>query len=150
VERSPQSLNLLPLARNSTTSTHTAYSVTSRAQFRAPELHSAAAVFLRSGRALHARGQHHSSSPEPPQHHKQHHIITLKLFDLSIGSLVHHRVFPTLAGVSPRRRRIGLRRFPLIQRVFIQLVARTRSPGLTGSRAQDLGQHLPPELRRRR
>jgi hypothetical protein len=58
------------------------------------------------------RGQHHSSISEPPQHHKQHHIITLKLFDPSIGSLVHHRAFPTLAGVLPHRRRIGLRRSP--------------------------------------
>jgi hypothetical protein len=150
VERSPQSLNLLPLARNSTTSTHTAYSVTSRAQFRAPELHSAAAVFLRSGRALHARGQHHSSSPEPPQHHKQHHIITLKLFDLSIGSLVHYRASPTLAGVLPRRRRIGLRRSPSIQHVFIQLMAPTHSPCLTEAFAQVGCQRSPPELCRRR
>jgi hypothetical protein len=78
VERSPQSLNLLPLARNSTTSTHTAYSVTSRAQFRAPELHSAAAVFLRSGRALHARGQ-----PTPDLLRLNQH-----LHKLSRGSLV--------------------------------------------------------------
>jgi hypothetical protein len=82
------------------------------------------------------RGQHHSSSPEPPQHHKQHHIITLKLFDLSIGSLVHYRASPTLAGILPRRRRIGLRRSPSIQHVFIQLMAPTHSPCLTEAFAQ--------------
>jgi hypothetical protein len=38
----------------------------------------------------------------------------------------------------------------LIQHVFIQLMARTRSPRLTGSRAQVTCRRSPPELRRRR
>jgi hypothetical protein len=63
---------------------------------------------------------------------------------------VHHSAFPMLAGVLPRRRRIGLRRVPSIQHVFIQLMARTRSPRLTGSRAQVTCRRSPPELCRRR
>jgi hypothetical protein len=61
------------------------------------------------------RGQLEPSPSTPTQHRSQHHIITLKLPDPFIGSLVHHRASPTLAGVLPRRRRLGLCRLPLIQ-----------------------------------
>jgi hypothetical protein len=63
---------------------------------------------------------------------------------------VHHRTFPTLAGDLPRRRRIGLRRVPSIQHVFIKLMARTRSSRLTGSRAQVGCRRSSPEHPRRR
>jgi hypothetical protein len=74
------------------------------------------------------RGQLTPSSPAPPQPPSQHYIIPVKLHDPSISPLVQHIDFPTLAGFSPRRRRFCLRRSPLIQHVFIQLVARTPSP----------------------
>jgi hypothetical protein len=74
------------------------------------------------------RGQLTPSSPTPPQPPSQHYIIPVKLHDPSISPLVQHIDFPTLAGFSPRRRRFCLRRSPLIQHVFIQLVARTPSP----------------------
>jgi hypothetical protein len=57
VERSPQSLNFLSLARNSITSTPTFYSGSSSNQFRALDPHSTAAVSFCSGHARHARGQ---------------------------------------------------------------------------------------------
>jgi hypothetical protein len=57
VDRPPRRLNSLSRARSSTTSTPTLYSATPSAQFRASELHSAAAVLFRSGRTLHHRGQ---------------------------------------------------------------------------------------------
>jgi hypothetical protein len=63
---------------------------------------------------------------------------------------VHHSASPTLAGVHPRRRRLGLRRTPSIQHEFIQLMTRARSPRLTGSRAQVVGRRSSPEHPRRR
>jgi hypothetical protein len=71
----------------------------------------------------------------------------VKLLDLSIDLLVHHRASPTLAGVLPRRRRFGLRRSPLIQHLFIQLIARAPSPSRTGSRAQVPCRRSPSESR---
>jgi hypothetical protein len=74
------------------------------------------------------RGQLAPSLSMPPRYPSQHHIITVKLPDPSIDSLVHHCASPTLAGVLPRRRRFGLRRLPLIQCLFFQLIVPTRSP----------------------
>jgi hypothetical protein len=74
------------------------------------------------------RGQLDPSPSTPTRHRSQHHIITPKLPDPFIGSLIHHRASPTLAGVLPRRRRFGLRRLPLIQRLSFQLIVPTRSP----------------------
>jgi hypothetical protein len=74
------------------------------------------------------RGQLDPSPSTPTRHRSQHHIITPKLPDPFIGSLVHHHASPTLAGVLPRRRRFGLRRSPLIQCLFFQLIVPTRSP----------------------
>jgi hypothetical protein len=73
------------------------------------------------------RGQPALSLSEPPRYPSQHHIITLKLPDPFIGSLVHDSAFPTLAGVLPRRHRFGLRRLPLIQCLFFKLIVPTRS-----------------------
>jgi hypothetical protein len=80
----------------------------------------------------------------------QHHIIPVKLPDPSSDSLVHHCASPTLAGVLPRRRCLCLRRSPLIQHVFFQLMVPTRSPCLTEAHAQVGYRRSPPELRRRR
>jgi hypothetical protein len=68
VDSSLPRLNLLPLARSSTTSTHTCYSTTPSNQFRASEPHFPAAVLLRSGRAQHARGQPSPAHLRPNQH----------------------------------------------------------------------------------
>jgi hypothetical protein len=95
-------------------------------------------------------GQLALSLSTPPRYPSQHHIITLKLPDPFIGSLVHHSASPTLAGVLPRRRHSCLRRSPLIQHVFFQLMVPTRSPCLTEAYAQVGCRHSPPELRRRR
>jgi hypothetical protein len=96
------------------------------------------------------RGQLALSLSTPPRYPSQHHIIPVKLPDPSSDSLVHHYASPTLAGVLPRRRRLCLRRSPLIQHVFFQLMVPTRSPCLTEAHAQVGCRCSPPELRRRR
>jgi hypothetical protein len=96
------------------------------------------------------RGQLALSLSTPPRYPSQHHIIPVKLPDPSSDSLVHHCASPTLAGVLLRRRRLCLRRSPLIQCIFVQLVARTRSPCLTEARAQACCRRSPPEHCRRR
>jgi hypothetical protein len=68
VDSSLPRLNLFPLARSSTTLTPTCCFATPSTQFRATEPHSLAAVFLRSGRAQHARGQPSPAHPRPNQH----------------------------------------------------------------------------------
>jgi hypothetical protein len=74
----------------------------------------------------------------------------VKLHDLSISSLVQHIDSPTLAGISPRRRHYCLHRSPLIQHVFVQLVAPTPSPRLTEARVQVFCRRRLPEHCRRR
>jgi hypothetical protein len=96
------------------------------------------------------RGQLTPSSSAPPQPPSQHYITPVKLPDPSISPLVHHIDSLMLAGVPPHRRRFCLRRSPLIQHIFIQLVARIRSPCLTEARAQVCCRRSPPEPRRRR
>jgi hypothetical protein len=95
-------------------------------------------------------GQLAPGTPAPPQPPSQHHIILVKLHDLSISSLVQHIEPPTIAGIHPRRRRHCSSRLPPIRCVSFQLIVPTRSPCLTEARAQVCCQRRSPEHRRRR
>jgi hypothetical protein len=96
------------------------------------------------------RGQLAPSLSTPPRYPSQHYITPVKLPDPSIDLLVQHISFPTIAGIPLHRRRHCPRRLPVTRCVFFQLMVPTRSPCLTGARAQVGCRRSPSEHCRRR
>jgi hypothetical protein len=86
VDRPPRRLHSFSLARSNTTSIPTFYSATLSAQFRASELHFAAAVLFHSGRARHHRGQPAPAHPRPNQPLRKLPRSLLVLLDHSLPS----------------------------------------------------------------